>query len=430
MRILAVLYCFPPLLVPAAVRYLKAVLGLRELGVEVEPLVIDPSSFAAPEKGLHDPALAALVPGDLRLHAVRSPENHPAVTLLKRVPAVRNALYRVFEPKKKEWLLAARREVERLDFGRFDAILTCSQPHANHLLGLELKRRHRLPWVAWFGDPWAANPYARPATPRIAAYHRELERAVLAAADRVFYTSPEMLALTRAGYPGLLDGKSGVLPHLFVPDWYRKGDRVAPRRARVEILHTGHFYGPRSPRPLIEALSRLAGDPSLGERLHVASYGSLPPSDREAIGRAGLGDVFETHPVVPYLDSLALMRGADVLLSVDAKLTSTEESVFLPSKLVDYLGAGRPVLALTPERGASARVIEETGGARCDVEDVDAIEAVLRGLAAGEPIPPPDPGKVDEYDYRRVAGTLLAALQEVAGKTAATASVDSRGRVT
>ena len=55
MRILAIVYCFPPLLVPAALCYLKLVLGLRAKGAEVEILAIDPRSFLAPGPGLLDP---------------------------------------------------------------------------------------------------------------------------------------------------------------------------------------------------------------------------------------------------------------------------------------------------------------------------------------------------------------------------------------
>jgi glycosyltransferase involved in cell wall biosynthesis len=85
---------------------------------------------------------------------------------------------------------------------------------------------------------------------------------------------------------------------------------------------------------------------------------------------------------VDYTESLALMRASDALLVVDAP---AERSVFLPSKLVDYLGAGRPIVALTPP-GAAADLVDRAGGWVADPADpvagADALAAALRGAAA------------------------------------------------
>jgi len=52
------------------------------------------------------------------------------------------------------------------------------------------------------------------------------------------------------------------------------------------------------------------------------------------------------------------MREADLLLHIDAP---AGESVFLASKLVDYIGARRPILGITP-RGTAHRLIGALGG--------------------------------------------------------------------
>ena len=46
MRVLAVLYCYPPLLVPAAMCYAKLMAGLSESEIDVEILTISPDSFS------------------------------------------------------------------------------------------------------------------------------------------------------------------------------------------------------------------------------------------------------------------------------------------------------------------------------------------------------------------------------------------------
>ena len=63
MRILAVLYCYPPLLVPAAMCYLKLVASLVENGAEVEIVTIDPATFDSPGPIPLDETLQSVMPG-------------------------------------------------------------------------------------------------------------------------------------------------------------------------------------------------------------------------------------------------------------------------------------------------------------------------------------------------------------------------------
>ena len=92
-----------------------------------------------------------------------------------------------------------------------------------------------------------------------------------------------------------------------------------------------------------------------------------------------------------------------------------EQNVFFPSKLVDYLWARRPILALSPP-GASANIVAEAGGM---VVAPDKAESIADGLAdfldrlrAGR-IGPPDETVVARYDARPIAAAfdrLVASL--------------------
>src|SRR5215471_839860 len=44
---------------------------------------------------------------------------------------------------------------------RFDGIVTFAQPWSDHLVGLNVHRATKLPWVAHFSDPWIDSPYWR-----------------------------------------------------------------------------------------------------------------------------------------------------------------------------------------------------------------------------------------------------------------------------
>ena len=63
------------------------------------------------------------------------------------------------------WAPFAERQPEKSsECGRVQAIYTTSTPYTAHLIGLRLKRRFGLPWVADFRNPWVANTAVKPPT--------------------------------------------------------------------------------------------------------------------------------------------------------------------------------------------------------------------------------------------------------------------------
>jgi hypothetical protein len=78
-------------------------------------------------------------------------------------------------------------------------------------------------------------------------------------------------------------------------------------------------------------------------------------------------------PKVSYLQSLALAKSADLLLNIDAPATT---SVFLPSKLIDYIGAGQPIFGITPA-GTAAKLILSVGGWVADPAQPEQIASQL-----------------------------------------------------
>src|SRR5207253_11020160 len=80
-------------------------------------------------------------------------------------------------------------------------------------------------------------------------------------------------------------------------------------------------------------------------------------------------------------EALELMRGSDIQVLVGFNGTGDELQV--PAKLYEYLGVGRPVLALAPERGPILEILEQSGvsGKVCDPDDPEKIAAAITELA-------------------------------------------------
>jgi glycosyltransferase involved in cell wall biosynthesis len=318
-----------------------------------------------------------------------------------------------FSPWQPRALAAFERFARARDYTP-DVLATFGSPMSDHLFGLALKRRLRVPWVAHFSDPWVDNPFLD--HDRLSRrLNRALEGRVLRAADRLVFTSAETVELVTSKHPPGLKAKARVVPHAFEPDSFpAPAGRDGPG---LVVRYVGEFYGRRTPAPLFEALRRLlASEPAAlaGVRFElVGSVGAGP------LAEAGLGalppGLVSARPTVKYLDSLRLMSGSDGLLVIDAP---ADVSVFLPSKLIDYVGAGRPIFGITP-RGAAAALIRRLGGWVADPSDPAATASALKEFIAflrgraGSNGPWGDAGVRGSFEAEAVAERFAGILREV-----------------
>lgn len=253
---------------------------------------------------------------------------------------------------------------------RPDIIATFAQPFTDHLIGLVLKQRYGLPWFAHFSDPWVDNPFNN-YDKKTKELNLTLERQVVESADILAFTSQETIDLVLSKYPPRLSKKTRILPHSFDPSLYQFPDA----NARITIRYIGNFYGHRTATPLIQALQlMLAKDADLLNDVRFELIGINDPSFlRDMDGSSLPPKLFGVFPSVDYSESLRLMSEADGLLVIDAP---ADFSVFLPSKLVDYIGAGRPVFGITPP-GTAATLIQKLGGLVADPSDSHSISEAL-----------------------------------------------------
>jgi glycosyltransferase involved in cell wall biosynthesis len=282
--------------------------------------------------------------------------------------------------------------------------VTTSGPCSAHLVGLALRRKLGIPWVADFRDEWTTNPYLRDRYPT--GWHRRLnrslERTVLEEADRVVCVSRPWLDALRGVAPGLSADKFSALPNGYDAEHFPTGPGHRPDRFRV--VYTGTFYGHRSPGVFFEAVRR------------AIAPGRIPPDDLEIVfmghrsaGREtdpGLGGVLRAVEHRPYFESLELMRSAALLLLVVPPEGGTGNHT---GKLFPYLASGRPILALAPAKNVAAELVRSSrSGTVVPPDDPDGIaRALVDGHAAwkrGEAFTGQDRERIARYEADRQAG--------------------------
>lgn len=373
-ELLAVSFAYPPSALPRAVQVSRL---LKNLNVRTTLVCADHI-----EKGVRKDWTLVDDSEAFLTHCIRVPFTHrPLKSLVSQVayrfnlPAIDKLPdhFRSWKPS----VVSAVDSFARTENYVPDVLATFGFPMSDHLIGLELKRRLGVPWIAHFSDPWVDNPFTRqdPLTRRL---NLSLEGKVFANADRFVFTSEETLELVMSKYPRALRSKAHVVAHSYDPEQFPA--RVSEGEGQLVIRYLGDLYSPRSPEPLFRAVAQILQEPdSLAGDVRFEIVGSTYALDLNSMGLDTLPKgVVAVKPSVKYLESLALMANADGLLVIDAP---ADISVFLPSKLIDYVGAGRPILGITPP-GTAAELIRRLGGWVADPSDVASVASALRTFIA------------------------------------------------
>jgi glycosyltransferase involved in cell wall biosynthesis len=370
-QLLAISWDMPPLSGPRAVQVSRTVKHLVPLGWESTVVCFGPRS----RRYQQDPELAA------RLRA-------PAGVTLVPVPSLEErwffrALWRIVPPVKQlpdekwVWIAPASRVARRLaERQRFGVLVSFAQPWSDHLVALRVQRATGLPWVAHFSDPWTDSPYlcGRRWQWRI---WRRMEADVIRCASAIVFVNNQTAERVMSKYPDAWRTKAHVVPHGFDNSELPPPPRTSGT-GRLNLVYTGRFYdGIRTPEPMLRALAALAERRKLAQELHVTFVGTPVPAHERLAAQLGLSDTVEFTGRVPFAESAGLAAAADVLLVIDAP---AEDSLFLPSKLVDYLALARPILGLTPTRGASADLLRPLGHPIVPPTDQVAIAAAIETL--------------------------------------------------
>jgi hypothetical protein len=419
--LVAVSWCMPPQLFPRSIQVARTLKGLGRLGWRSIVVTAAADAFAARDS---DATLADAYAGNYSLIPVgitrADQKSGPLVERWRErlngdSVASDEALW------SKRATAAAAGAIRR---DRPAALLTFAQPWRDHLVGLRLREQHpHLPWIAHFSDPWTDSIYSV-ATGAHRDRDLEQEAAVIAQASRIVFTNEHAADLVMRKYPAPLRAKARVIPHAMDPETMPEG---RPSRTSgsgpLRMAHVGNlFVGQRTAGALFDALAVLNARQPLDGRLQLTfiGEGSGLQEALEHVFIRRLESIVSFVPRVPYFDSLARMADSDVLLLIDAP---SAVNAFLPSKLVDYLMAERPVMALTPASGAPARILGGFGYPVIDPEDTGAIATtvgqLLRDHESGRLLPAAPRSALAPFSLEATAGAFHDILEECVSRAAA-----------
>jgi len=394
-----------------------------------QPIVVTGPDGIGPQ----DPALAADVPEDTRVHRAPGP-----------VPVSRSRAARVARwtattsPFGCWWQHSAVTEGLKAAASGVDAILVTMSPFEGAEAAAELSRRLRVPWIADLRDPWALDEMITfPSTLHRSREVSRMNRA-LASAAAVVMNTEEARIRARAHLP-----KLAHVPVVVITNGWDAADFATTPPTRdhsgLRIVHTGTLHTAagyqhdasrlrqltggaaqvrvltRSHVYLLRALDRLrAGEPALVADVELHLAGALSKADVAAGGDLPVVH----HGYLEHPDSVALLRSSDLLFLPMHHLPPGVRATIVPGKTYEYLATGRPVLAAVPDGDARDLLSAMPGVTVCRPDDVDAmaaaVEAALRKKRTlGRAVADVPRLALARYERGQLGRDLAALLDEV-----------------
>lgn len=221
---------------------------------------------------------------------------------------------------------------------------------ASHIAAAIVGRLHDLPLVLDYGDPWGPEP---PVQPRW--FDRFSEASVVRRARKVIVTNGAARDLLLMHHPFLRPERVAIIPQGY-REWLAEDEPHVKDQGSFTIVYTGSVgWGLRSP---IEFLKAVQAARHLGIHMKFLWAGvKMPPDEAQRIQDLGLSSVLQDLGHLSHEDALAVQRKATLLLVIGNRSRAQ-----IPGKVIEYIGASRPILCLAEGPGdLAADFVREHG---------------------------------------------------------------------
>ena len=416
MKVLFLAFEFPPSAAGGVFRAAKLAKYLGRAGHEVDVVTVPAEDYRTWSSHGLDETLLRELPPTVRVHRV--PSSFPAwywrMRRSKLGARVADFLH-WGDPTSLFWGRRLRRALDAIVAERRpDVLLATVPPFGVSVLARRAARRYRLPWVMDWRDPWTLWRMAPFASYAHYRYVRAAEGACLREANVSVCTSHVTREDWLAEFGGAEEDRLVTVYNGWDGDDLAAVVPEAPPEGKCRIAYVGSFYydpaawaamttpffrrAPhrwihyrkrredwryRSPYYFLRGLRRFADRrPDLVARLDVTFAGSVPSWLPAMLEETGTTPLVTLRGRVPHGEALAIQAGADALLLTSAKIEGRPD-YSIAGKTYEYLGLGRPVLAVVTPGAMRDLVTWAEAGIVADPDDTDAVAAAIERIVVG-----------------------------------------------
>jgi glycosyltransferase involved in cell wall biosynthesis len=259
-----------------------------------------------------------------------------------------------------------------------DVIFSTCGPYSAHVAAGKVAARYGIPWIAEYRDPLVHEGAARGRLEEFVL--RRVERQVARDAAAVIYVVDRARekAQERVDFSG-----RAVCIYTGAPPEETAG--MAPAGGRLRLLHTGTLSKTRNLAPVVTALDLLKGSsPEILPELEFVQVGFANKNVAEQA--SSYPDNITIAGRVPHRELSSFIAGAHGFLLMQDDNDFSSETI--PSKVYEYLHAGRPVLGVIRKNPELTAMLSELGHYPVELDNpqelADALSELHRLWKAGE----------------------------------------------
>ncbi len=424
-KVLIITYYWPPSGGAGVQRWLKFAKYLPEFNIEPIILTVD-SKYASYLQ--IDTSLEKDISPDLKVFKTKSFE---PLNLLSLFFGKKNVPYGGFTNVNKKSILqivlrfirgnffipdarvgwnkhAYKKAKEIISEYNIDTVITTSPPHSTQLIGLKLKKKLNINWIADFRDPWTDIYYYKDLlhTRLVKRIDEKKEKEVLGKADKIIVVGK---SLKEIFYSKINQEKFVVITNGYDEEDFEEHKHIRPEK--FTITYTGTLSDQYNIAAFIEVCEAIK---SKGVDFIIRFIGNVAESKLNEFKNAGLLENVEIVNYVSHQESVKYLYNSSALLLVIPDFNGNKG--ILTGKLFEYLASGIPIVGIGPTDGDASEIIDECEvGKMFDYSNKTELSEYLESLIKhweDNKINEPDDEEIEKYSRKNLTKLLTEIINK------------------
>ncbi len=243
------------------------------------------------------------------------------------------------------YIFAVGKGMDIIKKQKVDLIFCSGMPFSAYFIASRLHRKAKIPWVADFRDLWTVSPYAD----RIGhPWEIKLEKMIMKSSSLLVTVSQPLADILYATH----SKEVMVIHNGFDEDDYNDSIPLTPR---FTISSVGTHFPENDPSPLFDAVSQLRQEGRVAPGDFELRFFGNKLNIPQLAGRYGIADLVKCYGWVSFAESIKRQQESTVLVIASTRFGAYGSRTYM------YMGARRPILAITPEGSVIEELLAESG---------------------------------------------------------------------